>query len=416
MSEPTRAHWLNAERLRVYPRIIVALYVVVILGFILATHDHPPSGGNPIGTDFVAFWVGAKLALAGHAVKVFDVDAFVAAQRAFFPGLTGGGFGWFYPPTFLLVLLPFALLPYLGSLFVFLAGSVTAWWLTVRKAFGRPGAGWVAAAFPGLWICVFQGQNGLLTAALAGASLLCLPRRPALAGVFLGLLAIKPHLAVLFAVALVAARAWRTLLVAAGTAVTFLGVSAVVLGGGTVAAWPASLQVARIATEQGRLPWDQMPSTFTMLRLIGTPVAWAYAGHAVVALAAATAVWLVWRRTPSAALRGAVLMAATFLANPYAFDYDLVWLALPIAWLARQGMENGWRRGDREVLLAAWLLPAIAPTIALQHVQVAPFVLGALVWITLRRVLPARPSTLAVEPTDGSARPARGWPGWSARA
>jgi hypothetical protein len=413
VSEPTKAHWLNGERLRVYPRIIIGLYVAVILGFLLATHDRPLAGGNPVGTDFMAFYVAARMALAGHAQQVFDVDAFGAAQRSLFPAMTGEGYGWFYPPTFLLVVLPFGLLPYLGSLILFLTGSATAWWVSLRKAFGRSGAGWIAACFPGLWICVVQGQNGLLTAALAGGSLLCLPRRPALAGVLLGLLAIKPQLAALFVVALIAAHAWRTLLVAAGTAAAFLGASVLVLGGGTLAGWLGSLQVARIATEQGRLPWGKMPSTFAMLRLLGTPVGWAYAGHAVVALAAVTAVWLVWRRTDSASLRGAVLMAATFLANPYAFDYDLAWIAFPIALLARHGMENGWRRGDREVLLAAWVLPAVGTTIATLHVQVAPLVLGALVWVTLRRVLPGRRTSLAVEPRDGPARPGRLQPGSS---
>jgi len=62
----------------------------------------------------------------------------------------------------------------------------------------------------------------LLTAALAGAALLSLERRPILAGVFIGLLAIKPHLALLFPVALIAIGAWRTLLAAAVTGTTFI--------------------------------------------------------------------------------------------------------------------------------------------------------------------------------------------------
>ncbi len=388
MAASTSQHWLNAERLRVYPRIIVVVMVVVTLAYAVATHDGTLATANPVGTDFMPFYVASTLALEGKALLVYDLEAFVTAQHEIFPGLTGSVYGWFYPPTFLLLVLPFALLPHLASLALFVAVSAAAWWAALRKAIGRPGAGWLAIAFPGFWICVTQGQNGLLTAALAGGSLLLLKRHPALSGVLLGLLIIKPHLAALFAVALIAARAWRTLLVAAGTAAGFLALSLAVLGGRTLTAWFDSLQVARLATELGLLPWNKMPSTFAMLRLLGTPVGWAYAAHAVVAVAAAAVVWLVWRRTASLHLRGAALMTATFLANPYAFDYDLAWLAFPIAWLAVHCLEHGWRRGDREVLLAAWLLPAVGSALGVVHVQIGPFVLGALLWITLRRVLP----------------------------
>lgn len=384
-------HWLDAERLRVYPRIFVGVYAVAVLAYALSVHDGLDFRGQVLGSDFVTFYAAARLALSGHGVDAWNLDALLAMQHQVFPAYAGKGFAWFYPPTFLLVVTPLALLPHLAALAVFVGTTATGWALALRRAIGRPGAGWLVAAFPGLWVCAAQGQNGLLTAALAGGSLLTLRRRPVLSGVLLGLLVVKPHLAALFAVALLAVRAWRTMLVAAGTALAFLGASLLAFGWAALPAWLDSLQVARVATETGALPWAKMPSTFALLRLLGTPVPWAYAGHAVIAIAAAVAVWVVWRRTDALPLRGAVLMAATFLANPYAFDYDLVWLAFPIAWLAVYGLENGWRRGDREVLVAAWLLPALATALAsLTRVQVAPLVLAALVWVAVRRVVPGR--------------------------
>lgn len=380
-------HWLDAERLRVYPRIFVGVYAVAVLAYALSVHDGLDFRGQVLGSDFVTFYAAARLALSGHGVDAWNLDALLAMQHQVFPAYAGKGFAWFYPPTFLLVVTPLALLPHLAALAVFVGTTATGWALALRRAIGRPGAGWLVAAFPGLWVCAAQGQNGLLTAALAGGSLLTLRRRPVLSGV----LVVKPHLAALFAVALLAVRAWRTMLVAAGTALVFLGASLLAFGRAALPAWLDSLQVARVATESGALPWAKMPSTFALLRLLGASVTWAYAGHAVVAIAAAVAVWVVWRRTDALPLRGAVLMAATFLANPYAFDYDLVWLAFPIAWLAVYGLENGWRRGDREVLVAAWLLPALATALAsLTRVQVAPLVLAALVWVAVRRVVPGR--------------------------
>lgn len=388
MRRPARTHWLDAERLRVYPRIFVTIYALAVIAYALTLHDGLDFRGHPLGTDFVTFYSASRLALAGKAAGVFDYEVLNATQKAVFPSFSGELFAWFYPPTFLLVIAPLALIGYLPALLAFVGSTGAAWLVVLRRAIGRPGAGWLVAAFPGLWVCAAHGQNGLLTAALAAGSLLTQRRRPVLSGVLLGLLAIKPHLAVLFAVALLAARAWRTIVAAAATAVAFLGVSVGVFGRDVLTGWLTSLQFARIATEDGYLPWGKMPSTFAMLRLLGTPVEWAYAGHAVVAVGAAVAVWLVWRRTDALTLRGATLMAATFLANPYAFDYDLVWLAFPIAWLTIHGIEHGWRRGDREVLVAAWLLPALATALAsTARVQIAPFVLAALVWVAVRRVV-----------------------------
>ncbi|MFT4110330.1 hypothetical protein, partial [Propionicimonas sp.] len=47
----------------------------------------------------------------------------------------------------------------------------------------------------------------------------------------------------------------------------------------------------------------------------------------------------------------------------------------------------GWRKGDREVLVVAWLLPALGTAIATgTHLQLSPLALVALVWIAVRRV------------------------------
>ncbi|MGV8907834.1 MAG: glycosyltransferase family 87 protein [Propionicimonas sp.] len=391
MAESTGGHWLNSERVRVYPRLFLAVYALVIVGYALSLHDGLDLRGQPVGADFVTFYSAAKLVLAGTGLEAYDLGTLSAMQHQLFPGYALGPYAWFYPPTFLLLIAPLALLAYLPALLAFVGGTAAAWVVALRRAIGRPGAGWLIAAFPGLWVCAAHGQNGLLTGALAGGAILLVRRAPLLAGVLIGLLAIKPQLAILFAVALVATRAWRTLLAAAATAAAFLGVSLAVFGLSALPAWVNSLQLARLATESGNLPWNKMPSTFAMLRQMGVPVDWSYAGHALVAFAGVLAVWVVWRRTDSLQLRGAVLMAGTFLVNPYAFDYDLVWLAFPIAWLACHGLERSWRRGDREVLVAAWVLPALATSVAtFTHVQLAPLVLGALVWIAVRRVVHVR--------------------------
>jgi len=72
--------------------------------------------------------------------------------------------------------------------------------------------------------------------------------------------------------------------------------------------------------------------------------------------------------------------------SPYSFDYDLAWLAFPIAWLAQAGLREGWLRGEREVLVAAWVLPIImAPLAMAVPLQIGPLVLVALLGAVVRR-------------------------------
>ena len=74
------------------------------------------------------------------------------------------------------------------------------------------------------------------------------------------------------------------------------------------------------------------------------------------------------------------------MATPFAFEYDLVILALPMAWLGVLGQSTGWRHGEVLALGLAFVLPIAAPGVAgLTHVQLGPWVLGALLWLLWRR-------------------------------
>ena len=76
---------------------------------------------------------------------------------------------------------------------------------------------------------------------------------------------------------------------------------------------------------------------------------------------------------------------AFVLAVPWA------WLALFIAWYTRLALRRGWLKWEREMLVLAWLLPLLTlPAYGLIRVQLAPFVLLALLLMVLRRVLAER--------------------------
>jgi hypothetical protein len=377
------AHWLNRERLFFYSCIFMALFLFFSCFLWIFMFDNTADSlGQPIGFDFITFWAASHLALTGHAEDAYNSTMLCKAQQIGVPAANSNSYVWFYPPAFFLFVMPLALLPYLAAYWSFMFSTLGACFLLLHRIVRGNIAICCIASFSGLWLNLFCGQNAFLTAALGGAALLSMERKPLLAGLLVGLLAaIKPHLALLFPVALMSVGAWRTLITAALTVVTSTAFAAVILGIGVLKGFLANLGYARLLLENGSHNWERMSSVFAFMRLRGIPVTWAYVVHFIFATGAAIVVCLVWRYCRNWNLRGAALMTATFLVTPYAFFYDLVWLAFPIAWLALDGLRNGWLRGERELLIAAWMLPMLT----VLSVQVAPLVLCSLLWMTYRR-------------------------------
>jgi Glycosyltransferase family 87 len=216
-------------------------------------------------------------------------------------------------------------------------------------------------AFPGTFINAFHGQNGFLTTALFGGAILTLQSRPALAGVLFGLLSFKPQLGLLIPLALACARLWTAFVVAAATSIAFAAVSALVIGAGSWLAFWNNLPVVRMVLDDGSLPWAKIPSLYIFLRTLGAAAAPAYALHAALAVAVAAVVAQIWWRDRNSLLAAAVLTSGAVLVPPYLFDYDLALLAIPLAILAWDGVQRGWLPWEREVLVAAWLLPLVGP-------------------------------------------------------
>ncbi|HKS88900.1 MAG TPA: glycosyltransferase family 87 protein [Stellaceae bacterium] len=381
-------HWLNAERVRVYSWIIVVIAALLFAAWLGLSLPHMVDpAGKPFGYDFIGFWSAARLAVEGRPEAVFDWPVLKAVQHAAVASRPSEFFPWSYPPTFLLTVAPLGWLPYAAALPIFVLGTAALWAALGRQVLPDRRAWIVAAATPAALITLLIGQNAFLTAALAGFALISLDRRPILAGVLIGLLAIKPHLAVLFPLALLAEGRWRTIAAAAATVLVFAAASIAAFGWPTVTAFWHNLPVIARATEAGAAPLSKMPSALAFALALGAPHRAAWLLQSAAALSAAGAVWVTWRRrgAPFEA-KAAALMAASMLATPYLFYYDLLWSTLAIAWLALLGMRTGFHRGEREILLFAWVAPALMPPVAmLTGVQIGFPAMLLLLFVALRR-------------------------------
>ncbi len=359
-----RFEWLTGQRARAYATIVLISTLAVAMlrvGMSLA-------GAGPLGfaihSDFVSFWAASHLALAGHASDTYTVATHWDVERSALPET--GYSAFLYPPVWLLLCLPLALLPFWWSLAAFLAATGTGYWWVTRKLL--PGGGVAFLAFPAVVTNVVYGQNGLLTTALFGGGLLALERRPWAAGICFGCLAYKPHLAATVPIALIAGRHWRALAATAATAAALIAASVALFG---VSAWQgffAEAPFARSVLEHGVLTNVGWVSIFRAIVQMGGPVTLAYAVQAVAGLAAIAAMVVAIRRRPDAIT--AMLPLATVLATPFLLAYDLALLALPMAWLVRQGQLRGFRAWEKPALALAFMAPVLSVVAASAGVPV----------------------------------------------
>jgi hypothetical protein len=236
-----------------------------------------------------------------------------------------------YPPPFALMLAPFGLLPFgLGFVaWVVLTGAFYVWaarpWMQDR----------LALAQPSVLVNGFIGQNAFLTSGFFLAGLHLLKTRPLMAGAVLGLLVIKPQLAIMLPVAMIAGRHWQVIAGGALSAFLLLLVGLVTLGSPSYAAFFQMLSTYTGFVAESRWPWRELASVYALLRYFGLAAGIAMSIHVAVAVVAAGLVWQSWRQDRPG--KEAVLAAATLLGTPYLLTYDGVLLALPVAWLLLAG-------------------------------------------------------------------------------
>lgn len=339
------------RRLAIYgPGLIVG---AALLTLALSTIDLP-------GRDFIQFWTAGRALTAG--VSPYDQDFQAATQQAN---------GWdaarepipfqpyFYPPWLAVMMWPLAQLPYRLALAAWLTLSLMATalaagllWRSAQPS-GRPTGLALALLLTFTYLPVLHalavGQlNSMLLLLVALAIWGSQARRDKLAGVSLGLLAVKPQLGLI--IALVMGVSW--LRQRRKTAITWLlltwaacGAAAFVVAPGWIGDMLAAPQ--RFTDLTGwTFPlngYQDDPTVFAALK-IGLEQA-PPAIVIVITLLAGAMIILARRRQPdrsSAALEFSVAACLLpFVLSPYARVYDLTLLVWPLIYLLLT-LRLGW--------------------------------------------------------------------------
>jgi hypothetical protein len=346
--------------------------------------------------DFGWMWLSGRFAVAGNSSKIFDYSTFSAAQMALFghdncPFITP----YVYPPTYLFMTYFLGFMPYLVAFAVWILATLLLYGIAVYTIIPRRAA--VIAAMSPFFVAVNAdfGHNGFITAALVGFSLAFLERRPWLSGIFLGLLGYKPHIGVLFPLALVASRNWRAL-VSATVAIVILGIGAAVAFGAE--GWVSFLHT--LLARQSTLSPDSavtlaLHSVFGLLRWMETSGRVSWGGHLIVAAIVALTVWVVWAKPIPFSLKAAVLCIGSAMVPPYILFYDLCILTIAVAFLVLDGMLRGFLPGERTGILICFA------ALFLVQVPIGPVICVSLLFLAVRRIAAHRKFDQAIAPDDG---------------
>jgi hypothetical protein len=349
-----RALW-NALQLAVFAVLAAGLIYFSLL--VRRAHGEFSFSASPQG-DFGNLWRAGLLARGGHLANLYAPPLFQTWNPAQ-PGTPPGD--WLYPPEILPLGALVSLLPFPAGFLVWDAGSVGLILLLLRRA-GLPWAVGVLTIFsPAEYRCLAYGQVGGLLAGLAFCGVLLAAARPALAGLMIGVLTIKPPAGALVLAAWVARGNWRAILAAGGCAALLALVPLVWLGPDC---WVWFVQKSLpMAREYVRAPFPQTyqlggVSVFWMVRGLGGGVVAAGAAQAAAGLAACAAVYRAWRRLANRFALAALTVILMLFLTPYAFTADMVGFELALAVLA-------WQRGWKFFLLdgVLWLWPGYSPVV-----------------------------------------------------
>ena len=363
--------------------LILAVIVLATAVYVQALLTDPTA--RPIALDFDAFWAAGRMAVQGHAASVYDNAAIERVERAA-TTMPPGYLAFYYPPTFLLVCLPFGLLGFVAALPVFLAAQFALLVFCLRRILPQ-GWSWLPIIiWPGFVMNALSGQNGGLSTVCFAGFMLLLERHALLAGACLGLLTCKPQLVPCVPVALIAARRWTALAGFVATGAALALTSAIAFGIEPWHGFLANAPNARIDLETLPFKWEKMQSTFAAVRLFGGSTNSAYIVQGTVSFIAIGTLAVLAARRPGAGAEAAALTLCSLLATPFLYDYDLAALAIPLAWIAASAQATGWRSWEKLVASALFLLPLLlrASGMGLGLTLAPPFLLTLLVVIARR--------------------------------
>jgi hypothetical protein len=298
---------------------------------------------KPAGVDFVSFWAAGHLVIAGHPASAYDINIHRMVERTVAPHV--GLIPFPYPPPFLIVVTPFALIQFKWAFIAWVCCTGAFYAVRAKQWAPLP----YAFANPPVLVDLMIGQTGFFTAGLFLLGFELLPSAPFAAGAVLGLFLIKPQLAALLPVALAAGREWHAIAGAILSSAAALVIAFFLYGAGTYESFFSILPHYVGYMRSNAWDWVELASPFAFLRYLGAAPAASLIVQALIAAFAASITLVAWLQNWSEKV--GILAAASLLISPYLLTYDALLLIIPAAYLIKR--RHWW------ALLLLWSLCAL---------------------------------------------------------
>jgi hypothetical protein len=368
---------------------ISLFFLVLLLCWFLPKLANKGISTELANRDFVNYWTAAHLAVEGRVADIFGPQPRYFAHLTELMGPDFPWHNWSYPPHYLLLMMPLALAGYKLGMVLFLL--VTGlFFLTGLTAFmGRWDRLAIVAVSPLIATNIFMVQNGFLTSGLALWFLTLRDRRPIVAGICLGMLTIKPQLALLLPIIPLLERRWMLLLTAGLTTVGLVLLSALAFGMDSWIGFFREIlpyQAKVMALLEGS--WLTMvPSLFGGMRLLGWSATTALWVHMIVAVPMLVLTLLCLMAGHSGRLPDVLLPISMFVVLPYALNYDFGTAGAALALFIRreEALGRPFTVGEQMLLASAMLLPLVMIGIGVSGLDIGPIVLLGVLALVVRR-------------------------------
>ena len=410
MSMLRRLRWPRSARQAKGHALVLAVILWVIAAVVGFTGTSDRGIAGPLkGADFVQFYTLGHLASAHRIAPMYDPALYHQAQVDLIPESRREIYPPVYPPQTAVMFAPVTGLSYQRALLIWCLLTIVGYALIVRSAW-KPVADLLpdrtfviaaAAAFPPFWSLILHGQVTLVVlAAFWGGWLALERRRPWLAGLAFGLLAIKPQLGIPLAVVVLVCGEWAMLAGAVSSVMAQAAAVWLMLGPDAFSAFadiiPTMMTYADMLEAKPFLSHSVRAVTRLAPNWIGVPI-WA--------IVSAIVLWYTvraWKSRAPLRVRLGVVVLASALVNPHMIIYDLTVLALPLVWFGAYMQEPARRDAGPYWMLVYWLfVTTFMPTAAAIGVQISVFVMAALLMVVSRAV---HAEAAALNPAHPNAR------------
>ncbi len=399
--------FISFARLQVY--FVIALLLVAVVYPIYLFGSVMGFDGfdlRRVGADFYQFLLASRMAVAGKAAQLYDFEWFYGEVQRNVAG--GSGFyAWVHPPSLLVFLVPLSGLTYLQaySLWMGMGGLLSVVVGFSRKAPIRAFAFFIFA--PATLVNVFYGQFGMLAGGFLYGGLRLMNRHPAIAGVLLGCVSIKPELFMLIPIILIAHRSIIALCACVATVAFLIDASAVFFGSGLwwiyLEAVPSLLSAVMDQGEGSFL--YLIPSAFGAMRSLGFSATAGYLVQLPFTLIAFVVTFWLFVREREPVARNLAVTLCVLLATPFLFLWDYAVLS-PALYLyaTRTGLFDDDAQSpymEPILLFAVYLLPLINIALAAHGFPVGPIFTALALVVVVVRMVNSAPLQNSIGPDDG---------------